>query len=52
MSKSFTVAEVAQHKTEADGIYIIVDSDVYDITSESFFLRPDVPGSRCPPPGG
>jgi len=32
MSKSFTTAEVAQHKG-ADSMYIIVDSSVYDITN-------------------
>ena len=32
MSKSLTVAEVAKHKDEKDGIYIIIDSGVYDIT--------------------
>lgn len=34
MSKSFSKKEVADHKTEADGIYIIVDDGVYDVTSE------------------
>lgn len=34
MSKSFTTAEVAKHKTEDGGIYIIVDNGVYDITGE------------------
>jgi len=33
MSKQFTKAEVAQHKDEANGIYIIVDNGVYDVTS-------------------
>jgi cytochrome b involved in lipid metabolism len=33
MSKSFSVAEVAKHKDEKESLYIIVDSDVYDITS-------------------
>lgn len=32
MSKQFTTAEVAKHKTEADGMYIIIDSGVYDVT--------------------
>ncbi|KAH9427109.1 hypothetical protein MCOR02_012488 [Pyricularia oryzae] len=33
MSKTFTPAEVAQHKDEKNGIYIIVDDGVYDITT-------------------
>lgn len=35
MSKTFTVAEVAKHKTEEEGVYIIIDSTVYDVTSMS-----------------
>ncbi len=34
MSKSFTVAEVAKHKDDKDGVYIIIDSAVYDITGK------------------
>lgn len=34
MSNQYTVAEVAKHKDEANGLWIIVDSGVYDITSE------------------
>lgn len=33
MSKQFTTAEVAQHKDESNGMWIIVDTGVYDITS-------------------
>lgn len=33
MSKSFTPAEVAEHKSPEKGMYIIVDSGVYDITN-------------------
>lgn len=36
MSKSFTKKEVAEHKTEDSGIYIIVDDGVYDVTSKSY----------------
>ncbi|KAH8201931.1 hypothetical protein TruAng_003923 [Truncatella angustata] len=32
MSKSFTKKEVAEHKTEDSGIYIIVEDGVYDVT--------------------
>jgi len=35
MSKSLTVAEVAKHKDEKDGMYIIIDSSVYDITGKA-----------------
>jgi len=39
MSKTFTPAEVAKHKDEKEGMYIIVDTGVYDITSKvSSFL--------------
>lgn len=33
MSKTFTAAEVAQHKDEKEGMYIIIDSGVYDVAS-------------------
>lgn len=33
MSKQYTTAEVAQHKDEASGMWIIVDTGVYDVTS-------------------
>ncbi|CAN8106031.1 unnamed protein product [Discula destructiva] len=33
MSKQFTTAEVAQHKDESNGMWIIVDTGVYDITN-------------------
>ncbi|KAJ5896601.1 cytochrome b5-like heme binding domain-containing protein [Penicillium subrubescens] len=32
MSKSFTPAEVATHNNADKGLYIIVDSSVYDVT--------------------
>ncbi|EPE10192.1 cytochrome b5 [Ophiostoma piceae UAMH 11346] len=32
MSKSFTVAEVAKHKTDEAGLYTIIDGGVYDVT--------------------
>lgn len=34
MSNQYTVADVAKHKDEKEGMWIIVDSGVYDITSE------------------
>ncbi|KAK0720585.1 putative cytochrome b5 protein [Lasiosphaeris hirsuta] len=33
MSKSFTKAEVATHKGEKEGMYIIIDDGVFDIAS-------------------
>jgi cytochrome b involved in lipid metabolism len=33
MSKTFTAKEVGEHRDEQNGMYIIVDSGVYDITS-------------------
>lgn len=38
MSKSISVAEVAEHKNADSGMYIIIDSNVYDITSECFLV--------------
>ncbi|KAJ5815260.1 hypothetical protein N7474_007037 [Penicillium riverlandense] len=32
MSKSFTPADVASHNSADNGLYIIVDSSVYDVT--------------------
>ncbi|KAI1418673.1 cytochrome b5 [Hypoxylon sp. FL1857] len=33
MSKTFTAKDVAEHKDEQNGMYIIVDNGVYDITN-------------------
>ncbi len=33
MSKTLSVAEVAAHKDENSGMYIIIDENVYDVTS-------------------
>lgn len=37
MSKTFTKAEVANFKDEKNGMYIIIDNDVYDIACEFSF---------------
>lgn len=31
---SYTTAEIAKHKDEANGYWLIVDNDVYDVSSE------------------
>lgn len=36
MSETYTVSDVQKHKTEADGMWIIVENNVYDITSMFF----------------
>ncbi|CAL3967689.1 hypothetical protein PZA11_003925 [Diplocarpon coronariae] len=33
MSKSFSPADVAAHKTSEQGMYIIIDEGVYDVTA-------------------
>ncbi|KAI2606063.1 cytochrome b5 [Hypoxylon fragiforme] len=33
MSKTFTAKDVAEHKDEKNGMYIIVDNGVYDIAT-------------------
>lgn len=50
MSKTFTKDDVASHSKEADGLWIIVDEDVYDVTK----FQDEHPGKyqvlvpRCP----
>lgn len=43
MSKSFTPADVASHNSADKGIYIIIDSSVYDISN---FMEEHPGGSR------
>ncbi|KAL1845244.1 hypothetical protein VTK73DRAFT_818 [Phialemonium thermophilum] len=33
MSQTFTAAEVAKHKDEKEGFYVIIDGNVYDVTN-------------------
>ena len=32
MSESYTTADVQKHKDEANGFWLIVENDVYDVT--------------------
>lgn len=48
MSKQYTTAEVAQHKDEASGMWLIVDTGVYDVTS-TCHLRLPSPGALLAP---
>jgi cytochrome b involved in lipid metabolism len=43
MSKSFTPAEVANHNKAENGLYIIIDSSVYDVSN---FIEEHPGGSR------
>ncbi|KAK4168915.1 putative cytochrome b5 protein [Cladorrhinum sp. PSN259] len=43
MSQQFTKAQVAEHKDEASGIYIIIDDGVYDVAK---FLDDHPGGSK------
>ncbi|GAD98280.1 cytochrome b5, putative [Paecilomyces variotii No. 5] len=43
MSKAFTPADVASHNNPEKGLYIIVDSDVYDVTE---FINEHPGGSK------
>ena len=36
--KTFTTAEVAQHKDDANGYWLIIENDVYDVSSMSSTL--------------
>ena len=43
MSESYTTADVQKHKDEANGFWLIVENDVYDVTSmvDSYYhVRP------------
>ena len=46
MSKTFSPADVASHKDASNGVYIIIDENVYDVTG-----MPPIPPSpaREPP---
>lgn len=34
MSQQYSTADVAKHKDEENGMWLIVENDVYDVTSE------------------
>ena len=50
MSNTYTTKDVAEHKDEKNGVWIIVDSEVYDVTSTITFFclasPPESPFSR------
>jgi hypothetical protein len=48
MSKTFSVADVASHKDASSGMYIIVDENVYDVTSMLIFPLPWSLSPYCP----
>ena len=39
MSKTFTVSEVAKHKSEADGMFIIIHDASYNVTGGVIQLK-------------
>jgi hypothetical protein len=49
MSKTFSVADVAAHKDAENGMYIIVDENVYDVTGKIAPISPN-PRSLSPIP--
>jgi cytochrome b involved in lipid metabolism len=38
--KTFTTADVAKHKDADNGLWIIIENDVYDVTSECRRFHP------------
>lgn len=40
MSQQFTPADVAQHNNPEKGLYIIVDSNVYNVTGKPYHACP------------
>jgi len=46
MSKTFSPSEVAAHKDAENGMYLIIDENVYDVTSMFYF--PPFPNSTPP----
>jgi hypothetical protein len=39
MSQTHTTAEVAKHRDDANGYWLIVENDVYDVTSEHTLVQ-------------
>ena len=40
MSKSFSTAEVAKHRDDDNGYWLIIENDVYDVSSKFTRLLP------------
>ena len=36
MSQTYTTAEIAKHKDDTNGYWLIVENEVYDVSSECF----------------
>ncbi|KAF7550982.1 hypothetical protein G7Z17_g5322 [Cylindrodendrum hubeiense] len=47
MSEKYTAAEVGKHKSADDGFWLIVESDVYDVTRDT--MRRDEPDGMASP---
>ena len=47
MAESYSTADVGKHKDEANGYWLIVENDVYDVTSTFITICSMASQSRC-----